>query len=304
MMAEQGSDAPEGLGNAKIAKNPDWQKRHPLRDCESQSPSTALQGPTSGDRVAFSMRASNWEFRNRAMIFGLIIACSFALYSWDHFSAIQVLVNWLGPKIGLNPDALAHSVFFAAALLLGLAALLRTWASAYLHAAVVYASEVKTATLVADGPYRRVRNPLYLGNIMMAIAMASMMSRSGAAAASILMWLFCYRLIIREEAELKARQGEQYVRYCNAVPRLWPALSPRVPASGKAVNWKAGFKAELWYWGFAASLAAFAATLVLKYFFIILSASILLFWISTTMLEKKQKDKAKSTPQDRFAQHG
>lgn len=228
------------------------------------------------------------------MIFGLIIACSFSLYSWDHLSAMQVLVNWLGPKIKVNPDVLAHFLFFAAAALLAIAALLRTWASAYLHAAVVYAPEVKTASLVADGPYRRVRNPLYLGNIMMAIAMASMMSRSGATVAILLMWLFCYRLIVREEAELKARQGDPYVWYCNAVPRLWPAPSPRIPASGKAAKWKEGFKAELWYWGFAASLAAFAATLALKYFFMILGASILLFWISTTMFEKTHKRKARS----------
>lgn len=228
------------------------------------------------------------------MIFGLIMACSFSLYSWDHLSAMQVLVNWLGPKIKVNPDVLAHFLFFAAAALLALAALLRTWASAYLHAAVVYAPEVKTASLVADGPYRRVRNPLYLGNIMMAIAMASMMSRSGATVAILLMWLFCYRLIVREEAELKARQGDLYVRYCNAVPRLWPALRPRIPASGKAARWKEGFKTELWYWGFAASLAAFAATLALKYFFTILGASILLFWISTTMFEKTHKRKARS----------
>jgi protein-S-isoprenylcysteine O-methyltransferase Ste14 len=243
------------------------------------------------------MRATNWEFRNRAMIFGLIIGLSFALYSWDYLSAMQVLVNWLGPRISLDPDVLARFIFFAAALLLALAALLRTWSSAYLHATVVYASEVKTATLVADGPYRYVRNPLYLGNIMMAIAMASMMSRSGATVAILLMWLFCLRLIVREEADLEARQGDQYVRYCIAVPRLWPALRPRVPASGKIANWKAGFKAELWYWGLATSLAAFAATLALKYFFVILSASILLFWISSAMLEKKQKNKSKSTSQ-------
>jgi protein-S-isoprenylcysteine O-methyltransferase Ste14 len=226
------------------------------------------------------------------MIFGLIIACGFLLYSVDHLSAVQVLVNWLGPRISVNPDALARAIFFSATILLALAALLRTWASAYLHARVVYASEVKTATLVADGPYRRVRNPLYLGNIMMVVAMASLMNRSGAVVAIVLMWLFCYRLIVREEADLKASQGEPYVRYCNAVPRLWPALRPRIPASGKAANWKAGFKAELWYWGFAASLGAFAGTLSLKYFYVILCASILLFWMSSALLEKKQKEKA------------
>jgi protein-S-isoprenylcysteine O-methyltransferase Ste14 len=240
------------------------------------------------------MRASNWEFRNRAMIFGLIIGCSFAFYTVDHLSAVQVLVNWLGHRISVNPDALARGIFFAATVLLILAALLRTWASAYLHATVVYASQVKAARLVADGPYRRLRNPLYMANIMMAVAMASLMNRSGALFAVLLMWLFCYRLILREEAALKANQGEQYARYCNAVPRFWPALRPRVPASGKAADWKAGFKAELWYWGFAASLGAFAGTLSLKYFYVILCASILVFWISSVIQEKKQKEKTAS----------
>lgn len=237
------------------------------------------------------MRASNWEFRNRAVIFGLIIGCSFSLYTIDHLSAVQILVNWLEPRISVNADAMARAIFLAATILLSLAALLRTWASSYLHATVVYASEVKTARLVADGPYRRVRNPLYLGNIMMAVAMASLMNRSGALVAILLMWLFCYRLIVREEAGLKASQGEMYVRYCDAVPRLWPAMRPRIPASGKAADWKAGFKAELWYWGFAAAMGAFAATLSLKYFYVILCASILLFWISSAMLEKTQKEK-------------
>ena len=58
-----------------------------------------------------------------------------------------------------------------------LAALVRTWASAYLHSSVVYAAEVKTASLVADGPYRQVRNPLYFGNVLMVIGIGSMMSR-------------------------------------------------------------------------------------------------------------------------------
>src|SRR5262250_2812371 len=74
-----------------------------------------------GDSVS-AMKATDWEFKHRARVFGLILGAA----------------------------------------LLGVAAMLRTWASAYLHAEVVYASEVKTEALVADGPYRRVRNPLYL----------------------------------------------------------------------------------------------------------------------------------------------
>jgi hypothetical protein len=44
------------------------------------------------------------------------------------------------------------------------------------------------------------------------------------------MLLFCYRLILREEAELRAVQGASYDEYQKAVPRLWPALRPCVPA--------------------------------------------------------------------------
>lgn len=52
-----------------------------------------------------------------------------------------------------NADFWARVLFFAAALLLALAAMLRTWASAYLKSQIVYASDVKSASLAAGGPY-------------------------------------------------------------------------------------------------------------------------------------------------------
>ena len=38
--------------------------------------------------------------------------------------------------------------------------------------------------------------------------------------AIVAMQVFCYRLILREESELHASQGEQYERYRKVVPRL------------------------------------------------------------------------------------
>jgi len=238
------------------------------------------------------MRAGDWEFRNRAMIFGMIMGCTFPLYAVDHQNSAAALANWFGSESNMDPDTIARLIFSVAAALLALAALLRTWASAYLHAKVVYAAEVKTAALVADGPYRRVRNPLYFANVLMAVAMGTLMSRSGAIIAIFAMWLFCYRLIRREEAELRVSQGERYEAYLRAVPRFWPSFRARIASAGTPARWADGFKAELWYWGFAASLASFAATLKLKWFFIILTASILLFWITTTILNKKDNKKA------------
>src|SRR3989442_13506873 len=64
----------------------------------------------------------------------------------------------------MDADLVARLLFAFAAFWLVVAALIRTWASSYLRAAVVYAAEVKTESLVADGPYRQVRNPLYFAH--------------------------------------------------------------------------------------------------------------------------------------------
>ena len=221
------------------------------------------------------------------MLFGLIFGFTFLLYSVDHGNSATVLADWLGPRMGMNSDLLLHLVLAFAALLLVLAAGIRTWASAYLHAGVVYAATVKTESLVADGPYRLVRKPLYVGNVLMAVALGSAMSRSGFIAAVVLMWVFCYRLILREETDLLATQGEGYERYCKTVPRLWPSLVPRIPAAGRKGNWSAGFKAELWYWGLAAALTVLAITLSTNLFLVTLSASIALFWVSSWLLQRK-----------------
>jgi hypothetical protein len=165
-----------------------------------------------------------------------------------------------------------------------IAALLRTWASSYLNAKVVYASEVKTESLVADGPYRRVRNPLYFANLLLAIGMGAMMSRIGFFVGILAMLVFCYRLIFREESELLRSQGEQYRRYQQAVPRLWPAWRPRTASAGGPARWVDGFKAEFWCWGFAVSVAAFAITLNIPTFFVILGASVAVLWLSTLVI--------------------
>jgi protein-S-isoprenylcysteine O-methyltransferase Ste14 len=238
------------------------------------------------------MKATDWEFKNRAMVFGLIFGFTFPLYFLDPQNVAAAIANRLEVGLRVNADLIARALFACAALVLVVAALIRTWASSYLQANVVYAAEVKTESLVADGPYRRVRNPLYLANVLMVIGMGSMMSRVGFVVAVVAMVVFCYRLIFREESELQATQGEMYERYRRAVPRLWPLLWPRIAAAGREANWKAGFKAESWYWGFAAAVVAFAITLNVKLFFVILGASIALFWALSTVLDNKSASQA------------
>jgi protein-S-isoprenylcysteine O-methyltransferase Ste14 len=242
------------------------------------------------------MRATNWEFKNRATVFGLIFGFSFSAYFLDQQNSAAALANWLGATRGIDSNLIARSLFVLAACLLAIAAFIRTWASSYLNANVVYASEVKTESLVADGLYRHMRNPLYFANILLALGMGAMMSRIGFFVGIVAMEVFCYRLIFREETELQASQGEEYRRYQNAVPRLWPALQPRTASAGRQADWAAGFRAEFWCWGFAIAVAAFAITLNSTAFFVILALSVVFLWLSSLVIQKKTRGARPADP--------
>ena len=234
-------------------------------------------------RYTHGMKATDWEFRNRALLFGLIFGLTFPLYALDRHNAGVAIANWIGPALRMNPHLVSRFLFFIGAGLLATAAFLRTWASSYLRAEVVYAAGVRTESLVADGPYRRVRNPLYLGNAIMAAGLGVMMNRIGFPVAMLATVVFCYRLILREEAELGTTQGKPYQAYRYSVPRLWPSPWRRIPSAGGQPRWAEGFKAESWCWGFAAAVLAFAATLSLAAFYAILAASVVWLWVSSAI---------------------
>jgi protein-S-isoprenylcysteine O-methyltransferase Ste14 len=224
------------------------------------------------------MQASAWEFKNRASVFGMVFGLSFGLYAIDPVNSTSACVNWVGARWPIDEDLLARWLLVGAALIVGVAALLRTWASAYLKAAVVYAAVIKSAELVADGPYRYVRNPLYLANVLLAIGMGAFMSRLGCVVAVAAMWLFCYRLIRREEAGFDTTLAPSYERYRAAVPRWWPSGSPRTPAGGGVPNWSAAFKAEFWCWGYTLAALAFALTLKFWLFCTLIALSLACFF--------------------------
>jgi hypothetical protein len=140
------------------------------------------------------------------------------------------------------------------------AAALRTWAAAYMRSIVVHDPRVHDSRLVADGPYRYLRNPLYLGTILMAFGIGLAASRSGFVLLVVAITLFQYRLTLREERALKATQGESYRRYLAKVPRLLPSLRPRVPESGVRPQWGQAFRGELFMWGFALTFVLYTAT--------------------------------------------
>jgi hypothetical protein len=99
--------------------------------------------------------------------------------------------------------------------------------------------------VIADGPYRFVRNPLYIGLWCMTAALAFLMPTSGAIFSLALITLFMVRLTLAEEAFLSSRIGEPYKAFLHAVPRFIPRLRGAPPAFGTKPQWLGACLAEL-----------------------------------------------------------
>jgi protein-S-isoprenylcysteine O-methyltransferase Ste14 len=115
---------------------------------------------------------------------------------------------------------------------------------------------MKAGVMMADGPYRRVRNPLYLGSWLMFAAISVLMPPTGALVTMALLTVFLLRLILGEEAFLAAQLGEPYRAYKRAVPRLIPSLQARVSAGGQRPKWGRAVLGEIMPLGVLVSFAA------------------------------------------------
>lgn len=80
--------------------------------------------------------------------------------------------------------------------------------------------------LVLEGPYRYVRNPLYVTDFLL-ITGAALLTRNWGLVLLAALYLVQLGLQLPlEERELRQRFGETYRRYCELVPRFVPRLTP------------------------------------------------------------------------------
>jgi protein-S-isoprenylcysteine O-methyltransferase Ste14 len=235
------------------------------------------------------MRATKFEFEQRFWVIGMIFALGFFLYNVDKTNAALRLLHVAAPSIDPNSDYgnhLARLIFGSGALLVFLAAAFRTWATAYLKTEIVHDQAQHSEGLVADGPYRHLRNPLYFANLPMAAGIGLLASRAGWIFMVLAMWLFMYRLIFREEDALLQTQGESYRAYLKAVPRFWPSLAPRVPSGGGIPRWGQAFAGESLIWLFGAAELVFAIALNFKLMWIVFGASFVAYFLAIYLVKK------------------
>ena len=110
-------------------------------------------------------------------------------------------------------------------------------------------------TVVADGPYRHVRNPLYLGTWMHTLALALLMPASGAVFTIVLVGFFQLRLILAEESFLSAKLGAPYVVTARRCPGYCPRCARVWLRAGCSRDGRRRWLAEIYMWGVAGSFA-------------------------------------------------
>jgi protein-S-isoprenylcysteine O-methyltransferase Ste14 len=231
------------------------------------------------------MKATALEFRLRFLLGVIIYVLGFiapwnmflhldSIRTWQYLAAWPARTGWLG-----------FSTATIAVLILGIlcaltGAFLRTWATAYLDPSIVKAGAMHGDNVMADGPYRHLRNPLYLGTFFHTFALALLMPPSGAIFCILAIAFIQVRLINAEEFFLAAKIGEPYLAYCAKVPRLFPSLTARVPASTTKPIWLKAFLAEIYMWGVFVSFAAlgwrYNSVLIIKGVLISLGVSLII----------------------------
>jgi protein-S-isoprenylcysteine O-methyltransferase Ste14 len=198
------------------------------------------------------MKATQFEFRFRVFIIVLFYALGFwAPWTWTGYrfapsgdtawlAASTTLARW-----GWLPIDRATLLVTALAIFLGFAgAILRVWGTAYLGSSIVHAGPMQAGSVMAAGPYRYVRNPLYLGSLFMAASIAILMPPSGAVVFLVVLGLFYFRLILGEEEFLASQIGAAYLEYKQQAPRLLPRLRPRIAESPARPQWLTSIVAE------------------------------------------------------------
>lgn len=101
----------------------------------------------------------------------------------------------------------------------------------------------EVGALATTGPYRRMRNPLYVGNMLCWAGLGLLSGRPALAPLSLALFAAHYRLIVAwEEARLAYLLGAPYIAWRRQVPRWLPALRASGPPGPG--DWRRALRSE------------------------------------------------------------
>lgn len=139
-----------------------------------------------------------------------------------------------------------HFIIWPAGMTLMLVgASIRLWATKHIGRRMPWMKK-KGKQLVKTGPYALVRNPLYIGNIIIAMGL-SLLSELMWFTPLVILYLFVlYHLVaLYEEKKLSERWREDFERYLEEVPRWIPKLNNWPASKEVGFRWMHALRSEL-----------------------------------------------------------
>lgn len=126
---------------------------------------------------------------------------------------------------------------------------LRLWSVTYAGSLTRTTTSVKANELITSGPFAHVRNPLYIGNILIYVGFGilSLALFPYLTIIALVWFVFQYTLIINLEQEfLFSKFGKIYDEYAENVPKIIPKLLPYKTDSKQKIepDFKKGLKSE------------------------------------------------------------
>jgi len=145
------------------------------------------------------------------------------LFKYRSYTPIPFLILML---IFQESTILTLVIGFAIALL---GELIRFWGVSWAGSETRTTGSVGGTFLIISGPFAFVRNPLYVGNILIYVGLGIMSFAwfPYLQIFAILFFLFQYYFIVKEEEKyLRERFKEEYKDYCKNVPPFFPRVTP------------------------------------------------------------------------------
>ncbi len=125
----------------------------------------------------------------------------------------------------------------------------RFWGVAYAGSLTRVTGSVGAPEVIVAGPFARVRNPIYVGNLLAYIGIGIMSN-------ALFPWLLLaalawfgfqyYQIVVLEEGFLEKEFGAVYLEFKRNVPRFFPRLSAYINPiqSQQLANWKEAIHSE------------------------------------------------------------
>jgi protein-S-isoprenylcysteine O-methyltransferase Ste14 len=133
-------------------------------------------------------------------------------------------IRWYLIVLGLAAGRPDPTTILAGAPLLLLGIVIHLWAKGCLH---------QNGEVTTCGPYRYVRHPFYLGNLIIDASTVIMSGSLLLACVFPLWWAVVYLPVMRrEEATMVGLFGAEYQAYARRVPLLFPTARPLAAAAG------------------------------------------------------------------------